>query len=174
MTFSITRGLLPRIVCLATLMAVAAGCTKEDMDKCGRTGTPSYDSETGSMTVTMRGLKTFAGFDDDDYSIEIREAHSDGEASENMECCRPAGSFRMNGKFEEFFVPAFDLPPQTEAFIDIYHGSQLVETISKYSSGSPITVNKGRLTKVMADMNASIGITISLTDWETIDVVLEM
>lgn len=122
--------------------------------------------ETGSMAITIRSLKTFAGYADDDYSVVVRETRSeigfDGVLSGDRVAYRPQGTFNSNG---EFIIAPFNLLPESGLYIDIYHGTQLLMTVSKDSDDRPLAVEKGRLTNVLIDLKASLSVSMSVSDW---------
>lgn len=126
--------------------------------------------ETGNMTIIVRNLKTFTGFNDDNYAVEVRETHSIidfyGNLSGDKVAYRPAGSFLTTNNREEYDVPPFNLMPEdTGIYIDIYHNGGLVTTVSQDGNGNPITVQKGKLTNVLIDLKATLNVSVSLTAW---------
>ena len=126
--------------------------------------------ETGSMAITVRGLITFAGHADHNYSIEVRETPSVvdfyGNLSGNKVAYRPTGSFTIGASNEEYYVPPFNLLPEASGIrIDIYHGTDLVTTISRDNAGDPIVVEKGKLTNVLVDFRTSLNVSVALTPW---------
>lgn len=126
--------------------------------------------ETGSMAVVVRNLKHFTGFDDG-FSIEVRDTRSavdfHGKPAGGRVAYRPAGSFRSDGfGGREYHVPPFNLlPEESDIHIDIYHGTDLVATVSQDSSGNPVTVKKGLLTNVLVDLRSAVAVSVSLTPW---------
>lgn len=126
---------------------------------------PMY-REVGSMAITIRSLKFYTGLDDDDYSIVVRETPSrisfDGILSGGGAVYHPQGSF---AKQDEYCVPAFNLLPEGALHIDIYHGTQLIMTVSQDNAGNPFAVEKGRLTNVLIDLKASLSVSMSVNDW---------
>ena len=126
--------------------------------------------ETGSMAITVRGLTTFAGYPDHDYSIQVRETPSAidfyGTLSGNRVAYRPTGSFATNALREEYYAPPFNLLPEEAGIhIDIYHGTELIATISSDNTGQPILAEKGRLTNVLIDFNVELSVNMELTPW---------
>lgn len=125
--------------------------------------------KAGSMTITVRNLKNFTGYDDDDFSIVVRETYSQidfyGNLTGEKAAYRPDGSFVTNGNREEYYVPPFNMMPSAEIFIDIYHGSELIISVSSDSQGNAITVEEGLLTNVLIDLKALLNVSLTLTDW---------
>lgn len=127
--------------------------------------------KVGSMTVTVQNLKEFAGFADGDYSVVIRETYSnimfDGTLSGEKVSYNPDGNFTTSAGREAYYVPPFNLIPEESGLnIDIYHGSDLVTTVSADSSGGPIIVREGVLTNVLIDLTNTINVSVTLTGWD--------
>ena len=142
--------------------------TIEGNDRNGDKIFPIY-REIGSMTITVRNLKTFMGFDDD-YSIVVRETCSeigfDGRTFGDKVAYLPAGSFVINSGKEEYVVPAFYMVPEsTGVHIDIYHGSELIITVSHDNTGQPIKIEKGKLANVLIDLKTFVNVSVSINDW---------
>ncbi len=126
--------------------------------------------ETGSMSVTVKGLKEFAGFADDDYSIVVRDTYNtyemDATLSGGRASYRPSGFFMDSDAGTEYGVPPFRLvPEQNGVNIDIYHGTDLLVTVSSHNSGQPITVVKGLLTQVVIEFNVTLNVSVELLPW---------
>lgn len=126
--------------------------------------------EVGSLTVTLRNLKTFTGYNDNDYSIVVRDTHSSidfyGNLTGNRVAYRSDGSFVTNNGTEDYLVPAFNMIPEEKGInIDIYYGTELIRTVSEDNSGNSITIEKDRLTNVLIDLKAQVSISVLLTDW---------
>ena len=126
--------------------------------------------ETASMAITVRGLTTFAGYADHDYSIQVRETPSAidfyGNLSGSRVAYRPTGSFATNTLREEYYAPPFNLLPEEAGIhIDIYHGTELIATIRQDSTGQPIMAEKGKLTNVLIDFNVELSVSMELTPW---------
>lgn len=134
----------------------------------GETILPVY-RETGSMTITVRNLKPFAGFDDDNYSVVVRETASaidfSGSHSGEMVSYAPDGLFVLNSGKEDYYVPPFNKLPSSGLYIDIYHGTRLVVSVSADNAGNAIKVEKGLLTNVLIDLKALVSVSLSLTPW---------
>ncbi len=125
---------------------------------------------TGSMSVTVKKLKEFAGFADDDYSIVVRDTYNtygmDAALCGDRASYRPSGSFVTSGATVKYLVPAFSLVPEsTGVSIDIYHGTDLLTTVSSHNSGQPITVAKGLLTNVVIEFNMTLNVSVELLPW---------
>lgn len=125
--------------------------------------------ETGNMDITIRNLKGFTGYEDDDYSVVVRETYSGIDFSGNLYgdkvAYRPAGAFVTNGGREEFFIPLFNMIPESEIYIDIYHGAELITSVSVYNGDQPITVEKGLTTHVLIELKSSVTVIVSITPW---------
>ena len=126
--------------------------------------------ETGSMTITVRGLTAFTGVADHNYSIQVRETPSVidfyGNLSGNKVAYRPTGSFATNTLREEYYAPPFNLLPEEAGIhIDIYHGTELISTISQDNAGQPLIVKKGQLTNVLIDLRSLLSVNMELTPW---------
>ena len=143
-----------------------------DPSGAGETALPIY-REVGGMAVTVRNLKAFAGFPDDDYRVVVRGTFSgiafDGRRSGDGASYQPVGAFSPGVNNPDHLTPPFNLIPEEEeesgVTIDIYHGDRLVASVSCDGEGNPIMVEKGRLTNVLVDLRASVLATLSLTDW---------
>ena len=126
--------------------------------------------EVGSLTVTIRNLKGFTGYNDENFHIVVRETYSrigfDGIAAGDMMTYLPDGLFTAGSGNEDNNVPAFNLlPTELGVHIDIYHGDELITTISTDREGHPITIEKGQLTNVLIELRTNLGVSIELTDW---------
>ena len=126
--------------------------------------------EVGSMSITIRNLKTFAGYNDNNYSVIIQETYSDigfdGHTAGDKVAYIPAGSFVTNGGKEEYSVPTFNMVSEEAGVrIEIYHGTTLIATISQDNAGRPIKVEKGKLTNVVIDLQRSLDVNVSINDW---------
>ena len=78
----------------------------------------------------------------------------------------PDGLFTAGSGNEDNNVPAFNLlPTELGVHIDIYHGDELITTISTDREGHPITIEKGQLTNVLIELRTNLGVSIELTDW---------
>lgn len=151
--------------------------TIEPAEQEGEKILPIY-RQMGSMTVLVRGLKQYAGFSSDDYRIIVHETPSAmdfyGKFTGSMVAYRPQGSFVTNSGEEELHAPAFNLAPtDAEMYIDIYHDTQLVASVSDNTNGSKIAVSRGELTNVLIVFTgkgtledpAVITVSVSLTGW---------
>jgi hypothetical protein len=126
--------------------------------------------EVGSMTITLRNMKAFTGYNDDDFSLAVRETFSmmdfSGRMMGDMIAYRPAGSFVNNGGREEYYVPPFNMfSNETGVHIDIFHSGDLVATISTDRKGNPVIVEKDKLTNVLIDLKTSVNVSIEITEW---------
>ncbi|NDV84980.1 FimB/Mfa2 family fimbrial subunit, partial [Bacteroides sp. 51] len=126
--------------------------------------------ETGSLTITVRGLTAFAGFADHNYSIQVRETPSVidfyGDLSGDKVAYQPTSSFTIGAAREEYYTPPFNMLPEEQGIhIDIYHGTELVTTISQDNTGQPIAIKKGQLTNVLIDLRSSLSVSMELTPW---------
>ena len=126
--------------------------------------------ETGSLAIIVRGLTAFAGFADHNYSIQVRETPSVidfyGDLSGDKVAYQPTGSFATNTLREEYYTPPFNLLPEEQGIhIDIYHGTELITTISRDNAGQPIAIKKGQLTNVLIDLSSSLSVNMELTPW---------
>jgi hypothetical protein len=123
----------------------------------------------GSMAVTVRGLKEFTGFADDNYSILVRGTPASldfyGNPADGSAVYRPAGSFVPNGSVQEYLSPAFNVIPAAAVVIDIYHGTALVASVSQDASGNPVAVQKGQLTNVLINLRTALDVSVALTPW---------
>ena len=125
--------------------------------------------EVGSLTVTIRNLKGFTGYNDEDFHIVVRETQSwigfEGTAAGEKVSYLPDGSFAEGGN-ANYNVPAFNLLSMKSGVnIDIYHGSERITTVSTDREAYPITIEKGQLTNVLIELRASLGVSMELTDW---------
>ncbi len=126
--------------------------------------------KVSSLAVTVIGLKQYAGFDDDDYRIEVHETRSAidfyGQYCGNGALYSPAGAFHTQNGKEAYRVSAFHMLPQNSGVsIDIFHRSTLVYTATTQGNGSPIIIQEGRHTDVVIDFTGSIRITVSISPW---------
>ena len=141
--------------------------TIEGNDRSGDKVLPIY-REVGSMTVTVRNLKKFTGFTDDDYSIVVRETGSnigfDGQIFGDRVAYFQEGAFVDNNGKDEYRVPAFNMLPESSGiYIDIYYGTQRIITFSSNNTGQPITIEKGKLTNVLIDLDTSAEAIVSIS-----------
>lgn len=151
--------------------------TVTSAEQVGEVILPIY-RKVGRMTITVRNLKPFAGFDDDDYSIVVSDTYNsigfDGSFSGDRVAYRPAGSFITNKGKEEFYVPPFNMVPETEGVtVTIYHGTDVVAVVSKSNGGDPITVEKGMLTEVIIDLSRELNVSVSIKGWDDVEVEKE-
>lgn len=121
---------------------------------------------TGSMAVTVRKLKEWSGFADDDFSIVVRETCNsldfEGRPAGTMASYRPSTAFSGS----EFSAPAFNMIPGEGLCIDIYHAGQLIYTApAPAPAGTPIDVMAGCQTNVLIDFAGSISVSVSVKDW---------
>lgn len=125
--------------------------------------------EVGSMTVTVRGLKRYAGFDDDDYYIVAHGKFDGIDFSGNLmggkTAYHPSGSFVMNGGKEEYYVPSFNMLPTEDIIIDVYHGTELIMSVLRHSEGDAIFCERSTLTNVLIEANTTLDVSVSITDW---------
>jgi hypothetical protein len=125
--------------------------------------------EVGSVTVTVRGLKEYAGFDDDDYSIVVRGMYDrinfSGHLAGGETVYSPSGSFVMNGRTEEFYVPPFNMLPAVGISVDIYHGTQLIVSVFHQGEEELIACEKDALANVLIELKSSLEVSVSITDW---------
>jgi hypothetical protein len=126
--------------------------------------------EVGSMTITLRNLKAFTGYDDNNFSLAIRETFSmmdfSGRMMGGMIAYQPDASFVRNGGREEYYAPSFNMfSKETGVHIDIFHSGNLVATVSTDRNGNPIIVEKDKLTNVLIDLKATVNVNVELTDW---------
>lgn len=143
--------------------------TFKNEEQHGEKELPIY-REVGSLTVTVRNLKTFTGYNDNNFSIVVRDTKSTidfyGNLAGNRVAYRPDGSFVTNNSTEDYFVPAFNMIPENKGInIDIYHGTKLIRTVSQDNFGKPFTIEKDRLTNVLIDLKTQVDVSVSLTDW---------
>lgn len=137
--------------------------------------TLSMAREVGSMNVTVRGLKARNGFDNDDYSIVVNGLHSNvdftgDQTNRQPTDYHPAGSFGGNGTANEYYVPAFNMFPCDGIRIDIYHGTELMDSVTQDYSGKTIHVAQGIQTNILIvyEKNGAIlNVRVSLTDWDS-------
>lgn len=129
--------------------------------------------ETGTMTITVRNLKSSIGDNDDNYWVMIRDTYStinfDGSMSGERVTYRPSGSFIMNSGKEEYVVAPFILLPEEGILIDIYHDTDLIATVSNDNDNQPIKVEEGLLTNVLIDLSASVSVSVSLSEWGKVE-----
>ena len=140
-------------------------------DRSGGKVLPIY-REVGSLAITIVNLKTFAGFADNDYSIVVRESYQNigfnGHLFGDKVSYLPSGSFMTNNGNEEYRVPAFSMIPEDGGlYIDIYHGSQLIATVSRDNSGEVIIVEKGKQSNVLIKLSSTgdINVSVSIDNW---------
>ena len=124
--------------------------------------------EVGSLTVSVKNLKSVSGYNDGDFSIVVRETHSrigfDGMAAGTAAAFRPNGTYTAAN--DVYSVPAFNLlAEETGVQIDIYHHTTLLMTVLADSNGNPIIVEKDKLTNVLIDLKALLSVSVVITDW---------
>ena len=49
--------------------------------------------------------------------------------------------------------------------MDIYHGDELIVTVSADSNGNPIIVEKDKLTNVLINLKALLSVNVAISDW---------
>lgn len=123
---------------------------------------------TGSMAITIRGMKEYTGYSDDDFSVVVRETYSTinfrgGYSGEKTASYKPSGDFSTFNRKSQYYIQPFNLIPEENTYIDIYHGSELIATFPVEGSGSAITVERGMLTNVLIDFGLKLRVV--LTDW---------
>ncbi|MCD8167339.1 MAG: FimB/Mfa2 family fimbrial subunit [Bacteroides sp.] len=127
--------------------------------------------KVGSLTLTARNLKEFAGFQDDDYTVVIRETYSsihfNGTLTGQKVSYLPDGRFVSSDGREYYYVAPFTMiPEETGLYIDIYYQEELIMSIGEDGQGKPITVREGMLTHVLLDFNRLWDITVVLSEWD--------
>lgn len=130
--------------------------------------TISLSREVGSMTVTVRGAKEKFGFDDDDYWVDILGVTQSIDFSGDQTGTDPI-SYNPEGAFatQDYFVPAFNLLPATEITIELYHGTELLDTVRRDAAEQSINVVQGQQTNVLIEYDNSVrlDVRLSITDW---------
>ncbi|MDR0421448.1 MAG: FimB/Mfa2 family fimbrial subunit [Proteiniphilum sp.] len=126
--------------------------------------------EVGSMTVTLRNLKSFTGYDDNNFRMVVRETPSmmnfNGKMTGDMIAYLPVVSLVNNRNTEEYHVPPFNMFPKEGVMIDVFHGDELIATVSKDSStGNSINVKRGGLTNVLIDLKSAVNVSVEMTEW---------
>jgi hypothetical protein len=126
--------------------------------------------EVGSMAITLRNLKAFTGYNDNNFSVAIRETYSvmdfSGRMKGGMVSYQPVGTFVNNVSRDEYQIPPFNMfPEETGVMIDIFHGDELIATISTDRSRNPIIVEKDKLTNVLIELKASVSVGVELSGW---------
>lgn len=129
--------------------------------------------KTGSMNVTILKLKEATGYDDENFSLVVRETYNQFDVSGNVTGNRVA-AYAQSGSFEysqslaqeAFLVSDFNLIPDlTGIAIDIYHGADLLHTVDAHSGNSPILVEEGKLTNVLIDLSGNVNVQMTMTPW---------
>lgn len=138
-------------------------------DRTGDRVLPIYRT-VGSLTVTIRNLQGSTGQTDGDFHIVVRGIYSridfDGRATGEETSYLPEGAFASGNRNDEYTVPAFKLLPEESGVeIEIYHGENLVTTVSLDGNGVPIVIEKNRLTNVLINLSTSLGVSVAITDW---------
>ena len=141
-------------------------------DRSGDKILPIY-REMGSMTVTVRNLKGFTGFSDNDFSIVVRETCSvidfNGLKSGDKVSYLPAGTF-ASGTNPDYLVPTFNMVSEDAGLeIDICHGTNVIATVSTDKTGAPITIEKGKLTNILIELTAEVNVSMSINDWGSVE-----
>lgn len=125
--------------------------------------------ETGQMDITIRNLKEFAGYNDDNYTVVVRETSSGIDFRGNLYgdkvAYRPEGTFVTNGSAEEFTIPPFNLFPSQQITIEIYHSDELIVAVSKDASQTPVSVQKGLATHVLIELKTLLSVSVSISPW---------
>lgn len=128
--------------------------------------------EVGSMTVTVRNLPSSppsAGAEDN-YSIVIHETPSSidfyGNLSGEKVGYRPTGALVTNAGHPEYYVTPFNLFPDTDGMrIEVYQGEQLLASVTHDKTGTPVVVQKDRLTNVLIDLSGTVSVSLSISQW---------
>ena len=135
--------------------------------------TMALSREVGSMTITIRGLRRGTA-PTDDYSVVVHGLSTGidftgDQTGGDQTSYHPAGLFGGGGVADEYYVPVFNMLPSSGMQIDIYRGSELIGSVTTDSSGKYIHVGQGIQTNILIDFgggdNASLGVSVSLTDW---------
>ncbi|MCD7940393.1 MAG: FimB/Mfa2 family fimbrial subunit [Bacteroides intestinalis] len=128
--------------------------------------------ETGSMSVTVRSLKTPGStLTDEDYYIQVKETGSAidfyGTAKGDKIHYLPTGTFVVNSNNkEEYHAAPFNMIPEPEGVtVEIYKEDQLVTSVAEDKQGNKISVHKDKLTNVLIDLSGTVSVKVTVTDW---------
>ncbi|PXV65853.1 fimbrillin-A associated anchor protein Mfa1/Mfa2 [Dysgonomonas alginatilytica] len=123
-----------------------------------------------SMNITVRNLKKFAGFNDDNYSFVVgtTKTYMDftGQYYGNGASYIPESSFNTQN---EFIAKTFRLfPSREENFsVKIFHDGTLIDEVSTDNDGSPLQTIQNKTLNLLIEYNGSadISVTIKNTEW---------
>lgn len=122
--------------------------------------------KTGSMTISVRGMKQYFGFADNNYSVVVNSVNQafslQGQHTAGDVVYSPTGAFNAAG---DFVVPLFNLLASSNITLDIYHGTQLLTTITSADALNLISVTEGLTTQVRLNYLGEISVTIDVKDW---------
>ncbi len=150
----------------------------------GQLAIPAYDNnltgeyeipirrKVGSMSVTVRGLKQYAGFNDNEYRVVAGETCNafgfDGNPCGGQASYAPAGAFKTSAGREIYVVAPFNTIPNTQQMnVSIFHAGTLVYTVGSTVDG-PITVHEGKHTEVVIDFTATVTVTVTMSPWGSV------
>ncbi len=123
-----------------------------------------------SMNVTVRSLKAYAGFPDNNYSIVVGTTNTQldftGEYSGSNAGYFPATSFNTSG---EFATPTYNLFPSLgqTLYIKLYHANALVYQTTTNSNGTPLQAVANETLNVLIDfaLPANIDVRVVMSQW---------
>ncbi len=122
---------------------------------------------TGSLSVTIKGLRSYAGYDDDNYTAVVGETWSaigfDGTLQGEKTNYRAEGGFDGGDTWR---AAPFNLLPEPDGVaIHIYHGQDEVIRLAEDRSGKPFAIHEGLQTNVLIDLTVSVNVNTTWTDW---------
>lgn len=123
----------------------------------------------GSMSVTMRNLKSYANRYDENYTLLVRETYDaidfNGRLTGNKVGYLPPVSFN---DAQELIAPLFNLLPshaEGNIEIDVYHQNDLITTVKNDSGGNPLKVLRGQVLNVLVNFKMQVSVEVSITPW---------
>lgn len=122
-----------------------------------------------SMNITVRGLELAAGTSAGDFSLTVHGTANridfsgvyGGEAAAHA----LTGAF---GAGRDYVVPEFRLFPALDGkglTIDIFHGEELLRSVTAGSDGLPIVPLAGKTLHVLINLEKSVDVEIVVTGW---------
>ncbi len=126
--------------------------------------------KVAAMNVTVRSLKAYAGFPDNNYSIVVGSTNTQidftGEYSGRNAGYFPATSLNSSN---EFIAPTFNLFPSLgqPLYIKLFHGNTIVYQTTVNSDGTPLQAIANETLNVLIDFASpmNIDVSVAMSQW---------
>ena len=124
---------------------------------------------TASLNITLRGLQTLTGMDDENYLIIIHETYSrmdfGGNYGDDPAYLCPPMTLAANKDFEVSMCRLFPAINGGGVTIDIYHNRDLIKSVTTDGSGNPIVPIVGKTTNLLLNFESSVDVKVEVTGW---------